>query len=54
MDQLRAIRYFSKVVETGSFTKAAKLFDVPASSLCQHPHYQDECLIWKRAWARHY
>ena len=33
MDQLRAIRYFSKVVETGSFTKAAKLFDVPASSL---------------------
>lgn len=33
MDQLRAIRYFSKVVETGSFTKAAKLFDVPPSSL---------------------
>lgn len=33
MDQLRAIRYFSKVVETGSFTKAAKVFDVPPSSL---------------------
>ena len=33
MDQLKALRYFSKVVETGSFTKAAKAFDVPASSL---------------------
>lgn len=33
MDQLRAIRYFSKVVETGSFTKAAKVFGVPPSSL---------------------
>lgn len=33
MDQLRAIQYFSKVVETGSFTKAAKVFDVPPSSL---------------------
>lgn len=33
MDQLRAIRYFTKVVETGSFTKAAKVFDVPPSSL---------------------
>jgi len=33
LDQLRAIRYFSKVVETGSFTKAAKAFDVPPSSL---------------------
>ena len=33
MDQLRAIRYFSKVVETGSFTQAAKTFDVPPSSL---------------------
>ena len=33
MDQLRAIRYFSKVVETGSFTEAAKAFDVPPSSL---------------------
>jgi hypothetical protein len=26
MDQLRALRYFSKVVETGSFTKAAATF----------------------------
>ena len=33
MDELRALRYFSKVVETGSFTKAAKIFSVPPSSL---------------------
>jgi DNA-binding transcriptional LysR family regulator len=33
VDQLRAMRYFSKVVETGSFTKAAKMFNVPPSSL---------------------
>lgn len=33
MDQLRALKYFVKVVETGSFTKAAELFSVPASSL---------------------
>ena len=33
MDQLKAIRYFIKVVETGSFTKAAKGFGVPPSSL---------------------
>lgn len=33
MDQLRALRYFSAVVETGSFTKAARLFSVPPSSL---------------------
>ncbi|MBB1433877.1 LysR family transcriptional regulator [Pseudoalteromonas sp. SG43-6] len=33
MDQLRAIRYFIKVVETGSFTKAASTFNVPPSSL---------------------
>lgn len=33
MDQLRALRYFSKVVETGSFTKAAASLSVPASSL---------------------
>jgi DNA-binding transcriptional LysR family regulator len=33
LDQLRAIRYFSKVAETGSFTKAAKTFNVPPSSL---------------------
>ncbi|MCZ2722211.1 LysR substrate-binding domain-containing protein [Marinomonas sp. 15G1-11] len=33
MDQLRAIRYFIKVVETGSFTKAARVFNVPPSSL---------------------
>ncbi|ABG40195.1 transcriptional regulator, LysR family [Paraglaciecola sp. T6c] len=33
MDQLRAIRYFCKVVETGSFTNAATTFNVPPSSL---------------------
>ena len=33
MDQLRAIRYFSKVAETGSFTKAASAFAVQPSSL---------------------
>jgi DNA-binding transcriptional LysR family regulator len=33
MDQFRALRYFAKVVETGSFTQAAKSFAVPASSL---------------------
>lgn len=33
MDQLRALRYFSKVAETGSFTKAAEAFSVPPSSL---------------------
>ncbi|NQZ30900.1 MAG: LysR family transcriptional regulator [Oceanospirillaceae bacterium] len=33
MDQLKAIKYFVKVVETGSFTLAAAAFNVPASSL---------------------
>lgn len=33
MDQLRALRYFCKVVECGSFTKAARVFNVPPSSL---------------------
>ena len=33
MDQLRALRYFCKVVETGSFTQAARAFSVPPSSL---------------------
>ncbi|GLQ29957.1 LysR family transcriptional regulator [Litoribrevibacter albus] len=33
MDQLRALRYFSKVAETGSFTRAADTFGVPPSSL---------------------
>ncbi|WP_144208883.1 LysR family transcriptional regulator [Shewanella donghaensis] len=33
MDQLRALKYFVKVVELGSFTQAAKSFSVPASSL---------------------
>lgn len=33
MDQFRALRYFSKVAETASFTKAAAIFGVPPSSL---------------------
>lgn len=33
MDQLRALRYFCKVAETGSFTRAAEAFSVPPSSL---------------------
>lgn len=33
MDQLRALRYFNKVAETGSFTRAAATFSVPPSSL---------------------
>ena len=33
MDQLKAIKYFVKVVEKGSFSKAAEVFSVPASSL---------------------
>lgn len=33
MDQLKALKYFVKVVETGSFTKAAKMLSVPSSSL---------------------
>lgn len=33
MDQVRALKYFSKVVETGNFTQAAKAFSVPPSSL---------------------
>tara|TARA_R110001592_G_scaffold58801_3_gene177998 strand:+ start:139 stop:1044 length:906 start_codon:yes stop_codon:yes gene_type:complete len=33
MDQLKALKYFVAVVETGSFTKAAVQFSVPPSSL---------------------
>lgn len=33
MDQLRALKYFSQVAEMGSFTKAARVFGVPPSSL---------------------
>lgn len=33
MDQLRALKYFAAVAETGSFTQAAKQFSVPPSSL---------------------
>ena len=33
MDKMRALRYFIKVVETSSFTQAAKALSVPASSV---------------------
>lgn len=33
MDQLRALKYFAKVAETGSFTLAARAFSVPPSSV---------------------
>ena len=33
MDQLKALKYFVKVVEFGNFTKAASFFNVPASSV---------------------
>jgi len=33
LDQLRALHYFNKVAETGSFTRAAAVFSVPPSSL---------------------
>lgn len=33
VDHLRAMRYFAKVVETGSFTRTAAEFDVPPSSV---------------------
>ncbi len=33
MDELRALKYFVAVAETGSFTRAAKQFAVPPSSL---------------------
>jgi len=33
LDQFKALKYFVKVVEFGNFTKAARFFNVPASSL---------------------
>jgi DNA-binding transcriptional LysR family regulator len=33
MDQLRALKYFAATAEVGSFTTAAKRFNVPASSI---------------------
>lgn len=33
MDKIRALRYYCKVAETGSFTRAAEAFSVPPSSL---------------------
>ena len=33
LDQLKALKYFVKVVEFGNFTKAARFFNVPASSV---------------------
>ncbi len=33
LDQFKALKYFVKVVEFGNFTRAARFFNVPASSL---------------------
>jgi len=33
MDKMRALEYFMEVADTGSFTQAAKIFGVPASSI---------------------
>jgi DNA-binding transcriptional LysR family regulator len=44
MDQLRALRYFSKVAETGSFTRAAEAFSVPPSSLSRRVAALEESL----------
>jgi len=33
LDQFKALKYFVKVVEFGNFTKAARFFNVPASSV---------------------
>ena len=34
MDQLMAIRAFSRVVEAGNFTRAADSLDMPNATLC--------------------
>ncbi len=44
MDQLRALRYFCKVAETGSFTRAAEAFSVPPSSLSRRVAALEESL----------
>ena len=46
MDQLRALRYFSKVAETGSFTRTAAAFSVPP-----HP-YPGALPTWKKTLVR--
>lgn len=33
MDKIRALRYFKQVAEVNSFSRAAQMFDVPASSI---------------------
>ncbi|GAA3935749.1 LysR family transcriptional regulator [Litoribacillus peritrichatus] len=44
MDQLKALKYFVEVVNTGSFTKAAKAFGVPPSSLSRRVADLEEAL----------
>ena len=44
MDQLKAIHYFQSVAELGSFTKAAKKFSVPPSSLSRRVSDLEESL----------
>ena len=44
MDRLQALRYFLKVAETSSFTRAAKAFSVPASSVSRRVRDLEESL----------
>jgi DNA-binding transcriptional LysR family regulator len=44
MDQLRALKYFAAVADSGSFTKAAKQFSVPPSSLSRRVADLEESL----------
>ncbi|MFT4730816.1 MAG: DNA-binding transcriptional LysR family regulator [Granulosicoccus sp.] len=44
MDQIRALRYFCKIAETGSFTRAAEVFSVPPSSLSRRVAALEESL----------
>ena len=44
MDQLRALKYFVKIVELGNFSKAAAFFSVPSSSLSRRISDLEESL----------
>ncbi|WP_281560823.1 LysR family transcriptional regulator [Thalassomonas sp. RHCl1] len=44
MDELRALKYFVKIVELGNFNKAAAFFSVPSSSLSRRVASLEESL----------
>ncbi len=52
---LRQLRYFAKVVESGSFSKAANLLHVAQPALSQHVRHMEEeqgvVLRHRAAWA---